>query len=259
MIPEDFRKLKRGLKDISPLFEGETHDTSAPMMPAAPVLMAPAVESAGFRLAALFSPIPEASPLLLSQILVSRLLVQNRQASILSLGLSEKAPQSGNLNLSWEKFQEICETSGRTSISPEISHTLFLDFDYANLEQFQKTIPLLDQWILVVRPDMESLTESYRMMKASQALNGRLEYFLLFDNRLPDDQASRFFEKYGEFVSRRLGIHLSWLGSIQQKTSRGYAPGLAVETLFMKSSLEHRSVEKKAISGFLSQSLRQAR
>ena len=250
MIPEDSRKLKRGLKDISPLFETEVPE---------PLTMEPGFEKTGLRLIGLFSPDRNANPSALNECLVSQLLAQNNSASILSL-----TPKGGSVGvdlkkpwhhfLRWEKFQEIFESSERAPYTlPEMSHTLFLDFDYSNPEQFQKVVSVLDQWILVVRPEMESLSESYRMMKVSKALNSRLEYFLLFDRVTADDQASRLFEKYSELVSRRLGIHLSWLGAIQLENGKGPSSRLALESLFMSPATEMDSVEKRAIAEFLLQ------
>lgn len=259
MIP-DSRKLKRGLKDISPLFD----DGGAPE----PLMIETGLERFGFQLIGLFSPDRSANPLALSKYLVSQLLTRNHNASILSVKTALPAfsqdprPAKGTASpekcpetmIRWDKFQEICESSSRP-VKPlhEMSHTLFLDFDYANPEQFQKIIPILDQWILLVKPEMEDLSEAYRMMKASTALNSRIEYFLLFDNISGDEQASRLFEKYGELVSRRLGIHLSWLGSLQLQNGKGPSARLALETLFMSGSSDSESVEKRAIAEFLFQ------
>ncbi len=80
---------------------------------------------------------------------------------------------------------------------------------------------------------MENLTECYRLMKASAALNRHLEYFLLFDSVSTDEQASRLFEKFGELACRRLGLHLSWLGSVRLQNGRGPSAHLALEALFL--------------------------
>jgi len=91
------------------------------------------------------------------------------------------------------------------------------------------------------------------MMKSSMALNSHLEYFVLFDKIVDDSQASRLFEKYGEFVSRRLGIHLSWLGSVQLEKGREPLSRLALDALFMDSSNMLHSVEKRAVAEYLLQ------
>ncbi len=214
MIPDE-RKLKRGLKDISPLFETER----------TPLVLEPAEEKGGLRLVSLFSPEREAKPLVLSQYLASQLTSQNHAASVICL--RQKGPD-------FEKFREIRESFLR-GLRPatEASHTFFLDFDPSNLEQFREIVPMLNQWIFLVRPEMENLSECYRMMKSSAALNNRLEYFLLFDSVSTDEQASRLFEKYGELVSRRLGIHLACLGSVRLQNGRGPASSLALESLFL--------------------------
>lgn len=218
MIPDDSRKLKRGLKDISPLFERET---AVP----APFTLEPIEEKNGLRLISLFSPDRDAKPLVLSQYLASQLTAQNHAASVISLRQKEGG---------WDAFQERYESLGNHfRPASEISRTLFLDFDFSNPEQFQKVVPRLDQSIFLVRPEMENLTECYRMIKASAALNHRLEYFLLFDSVSTEEQASRLFEKYGELVCRRLGLHLSWLGSVRLQNGRGSAAPLALESLFL--------------------------
>lgn len=239
MIPDDTRKLKRGLKDISPLFE---RGTAVP----SPFILEPAEEKSGLRLVSLFSPDRDAKPLVLSQYLVSQLTAQNHAASVISLRQKDDA---------WDSFRELCEPSGdRLRPASEISHTLFLDFDPSNPEQFRKIVSILDQCILLVRPEMENLSECYRMMKASVALNPHLEYFLLFDSVSTDAQASLLFEKYGELACRRLGLHLSWLGSVRLQNGRGPSAHLALESLFLGPLTEGESFAKKAIGEFLIQS-----
>jgi len=216
MIPDDTRKLKRGLKDISPLFEAVER---------APFRLEASEEKGGLRLISLFSPEHDAKSLVLSQYLVSQLASQNHAASVISLR------QKG---AGLDKFQEIFESSEYGFRPPtEASRTLFLDFDPSNPEQFRKIVSVLNQWIFLVRPEMENLSECYRMMKASAALNNHLEYFLLFDSVSTDEQASLLFEKYGELVARRLGIHLSCLGSVRLQNGRGPASHLALESLFL--------------------------
>ncbi len=245
MIP-DSRKLKRGLKDISPLFEGAASE---------PSMIETGFEKGGFQLVSFFSPDGNASPLVLSEYLVSQLIHQNHSASVLSLRPKDGETylrKTGLQTMGWDQFLEICGSSGRGLCrAPEIAHTLFLDFDYSNPEYFQKIVPMLDQWILLVSPEMESLSEAYRVMKASAALNSHLEYFLLFDKITADEQASRLFEKYGELVCRRLSIHVSWLGSVQMKPGKSPSARLALEALFLGNSSDMESIEKRAIAEFL--------
>ena len=49
------------------------------------------------------------------------------------------------------------------------SRNIFMDFEYRSLLHLPKVLELLDQWVLLLKPTPESLTEGYKMIKTGLA------------------------------------------------------------------------------------------
>lgn len=123
---------------------------------------------------------------------------------------------------------------------PMNSGILLFDFDYSNPLYFEKIVPVLDQWILLIKPEQESLCEGYKFIKASVPLNRDLEYFIVLNEAAWDDRGILLFEKFSDMVSRRLGLSLHWLG---------YWDRMNLEPLRVFSSGD--SVEKRVWADFV--------
>ena len=256
MVP-DSRKLKRGLKDISPFFGGETPPASGGVIKNQVVLPA----DIGTPIMNVSCVSSRKNSHFLNTYLASQFASEDHPCSMISIRKDNAAspPEEffgaylRRFALPWSQFWEICST--HDSFHPEEAKgknsILFLDFDCSNPIYFQKTIPLLDKWILLVEPTMESLSETFKMMKASIPLNGRLDYFLLFAGSVEKDKAGLLYERFSEIIAKRLGINLGWLGCVN--ASKGFMPytELALNYLFLKPMSSLNSTEKKALMDFV--------
>ena len=254
---EDPRKLKRGLKDVSHLFE-------SPGL-AQPACSPPDISSSnsGIQCWSLFSPdAPEESGLL-NAYLASQLDSRVRSVSLVSFvspdgASASAAPKPGSfhsnpmkrLSLPWAQFETLRGQVSRRSFKHSATQVLLLDCDYRRMPYFEKMMPMLDKWILLLQPTLESLTESYKRIKVSQVLNNRLEYFLLSSCLPGDEKSGLLFEQFSALVARRLGVHLIWLGNLC--FSKGTEPvgQMDFEHLFLRPMENSDSMEKMALAEF---------
>lgn len=256
------RKLKRGLKDISPLFSREKEEGEGGTV----------VESVepSIQILSVFSPGLSGDSLFLNTYFASQLASRERPCSILSIHsryLERTRVENGNLResaaqeslgihlkrhiLSWDEFDQVWQRplAPRLSAQPA-SQILFLDFEYSQAPRFEKVAPILDKWILYLQPTFESLSEAYKMIKAASALNVHLEYFLLFAGRPTDKRGAHLYEMFSDMAARRLGISLNWLGSLHlPRGSQTIVAELALDRLMMKSSEFLDSCEKISLAG----------
>jgi hypothetical protein len=122
---------------------------------------------------------------------------------------------------------------------------LFLDFDYENVPQFQKIIPVMDKCLLLVRPQAEAITETYKIIKATRGLNPDLDYYFVYDGFPDDRRGGVLFERFAGMAARRLGVHLVWLGYFHLGDGqRGIFENLNYELLFLNQKGRTESVEK---------------
>ena len=150
-----------------------------------------------------------------------------------------------HLRISGRRLQEVL---GRpVSFNPEsASQIIFLDFPFFDSLYSQKIISLLDRLILLVRPDSDSISDAYKMIKACVSQNNFLEYFLVFQGAASDVRAGRFFEKFSEIAGRRLGINLNWLGCLDLQ----HESEPVLNMLLLKPN-NVMTREKKALETFL--------
>ena len=251
------RKLKRGLRDISPLFESQTSGKPLPV----------SIPERGIECFGIFSPDSAGDSLFLTTYLASRLAQPDHPCSIISLtsphDRQARDPHSllkiesfgahlKRFSLSSEQFDEVCKRPVPPYSAAPSSPLLFLDFEYANVLYFEKAMPVIDKWIILIQPAFESLSEAYKMMKAAAALNNRLEYFLLYDGPASDSRGGLVFERFSEMVSRRLRINLGWLGSLHlPKGVESFSAELALDNLFLRPSEGSDSVEKRSLAALV--------
>ena len=250
-LPNEERKLKRGLKDISPLF-GQEREVREVFVEG---------DKPPFQILSVFSPTLSGDSLFLNTYLASQLASRGKPCSILSIHskyperVKEREENGGSAvarqptvqeslgahlrrhTLSWETLEQVCARPIERRPSNQFpAQTLFLDLEYSQASHFEKVIPLLDKWILYLQPSLESLGEAYKMMKAASVLNVHLEYFLLYAGKPSDKKGDCLYERFSEIVARRLGILLNWLGALHlPRGSQMIRAELALDPLLLKS------------------------
>ncbi len=230
------RRLKRGLKDISPLFQSEA---AGPVQTLEPSL----------EIVSVFSPDRPHDPLFFNRYLASQLTGAGQPCSILSIR-SKPAADASVRSVTWEEFREICRRPLHRSLSDQFNRAIFLDFDYARESYVEKIMPLLNKWVVVLELSMESLNEAYKMMKGIAPLNRHLQLFVLFAGEAPMNRAELLFERFSEMVSRRLGLDLVWLGSVPVRPNGYPLSEAARETLLAKPAGRFDSPEKISLARF---------
>lgn len=243
---QDSKKLKRGLKDISPLFEDRSKpvnrlessfETFKPVSRPQSISFWSAESSQGRTL--------------LNSKMAAR--VQSKGCESLLISLKSEIMPAANLelppgqkhySLSLDQFEIICRSDLKPVEGFE-NAVLFFDFDYSNPVHFEKVIPMLDKWILLVGPELESLTEVFRFLKASMPLHKNLEYYFMAQTK-DEKIAESLYEKFSDMVSRRLGIAMNWLGLYE--TGKPEQQGEALYEI-LQSGPVHDSVEKRAFTG----------
>jgi hypothetical protein len=209
---DEVRKLKRGLKDISTLFEDKAE---LPVVKrAAPRNLLP---EASIQLISLAHP-RRTSSLNLYKWMASQTSKGGYPAGIVSLGPETSREDSFSLKkelfthkrMGLAEFEKNCAALIPPAGIPE-SSLLFIDIPWQNAAVFEKTIGLLDKVIFWATPEMGDLSQVYKWIKWTASLNGRLECLLAYDGE-NEAKGSFVYEKLSEMVSRHIGIDLSWFG-----------------------------------------------
>ncbi len=251
------RKLKRGLSDISPMF-GEGAKQEVPPRPHLATL------EIGVRIMAISSPGVKGDTKMLGQMLALKLAGSDQSCSILQIASqkTDDAEKSGVLsevlgpNLKRVKmtpceFDGVCQITQSREVGLNASQTILIEFDEQDSVSFEKVIPAIDQWIILIPPSLEGLSEAYKMIKASVALNRGVEYFLAVDALSDDPRTGELYEKLSEMVSRRLHVQLNWLGCMPiSKGVRAFSWELRLDQLCMKTIDKIDSVEKMALAAY---------
>ena len=227
MIP-DSRKLKRGLKDISPLFSAPQEAEPFSVLGEPPV--------PGIQCFSLFSQESLRHSRYLSRHLAAQLgteacpcvavyidssrpgPVREGEQPFWAFSSASSAGYFQEYDLTWEQFQAAFHQRNAFISRAGSSFQnliVFLDFSYTNLKHVGKILPLLDKWILLMEPSLSSMSETYRIIKTSLLLNRSVEYFVLIQSPASNGSEGVLFEHFSEFMTRRLGVHLNWLGHFQ--------------------------------------------
>lgn len=256
MIPKEEKKLKRGLQDISPLFVLE-----------ASLEAEVKAQNSDLEIISVSSPDCPSDSLFLNTYLASQLSAQEKNCLILSVQDSEEKIAIPNLfqsesfgdhlkrvSLSTGQFEEAF--AGQSDLAEpgmgSLSGYLFLDFEYGLSSASNQAIALLDKWIFLLRPTLDSLTESYKLMKAASYLNRELEYFVIFEGQPQDPRAGVLFEKLSSLAAKNLGIQLYWLGYMNlTRQSQNFIANLSLNHLFLKSLGKIHSIEKIRLVEFI--------
>lgn len=257
MFIENEKKLKRGLKDISPLFKSV--ETSVKKT-------TPALLKQELQILNVSSPDSYGDSLFFNAFFASQLASPNRPCSLVSLNLPNSAESvltqprlesfGRYLNrhfLEWNTLSDILEKSLSQEESGSLDGgVLFLDFEYQNLFYAERIIPLLDKWILLLKPTLESLTEGYKMMKAGFSINKELEVFVVFEGQEDNAKSAFIFEQFSSLAFKNFGTSLSWLGWFDPSgKTEGFVSKLNLEQLLFRSRMHSSSFEKIAMAHWL--------
>lgn len=255
MMAETTRMLKRGLKDISPLFGSSSGQKGLKER-----------EEPSIQCISIFSPDNSGDSLFLNTLLASQMASAERTCSIISIGTKPGRQESGvyspsvrreSLSAYLSQVRLTCDEALMVMNRPVQAHTsnlrqstlLFLDIDFTNVTYFERLIPMLDKWVFLIQPTAESVIEAYRMIKGTRMLNPSVEYFVIVEGRPEDEAASIIFERFSELLARQLGIHLGWLGYLHPpRTSKSFSADLEIDQLYLNGIVRNDQPEKIALA-----------
>ena len=252
---EDSRKLKRGLRDISPLF-------SEPQNAYPPQIIKETIrEKKSLQLLSVFHTRYKKKSQILDFWMARHIRETGYQTGVLSLSPDSRTDsrrerpifQEGiaHKSMTLSDFEKIC-SSGKTSDLLQ-SSLLFLNFSWLQAAFFRKVLPVLDKTVLWINADLEMLTESYRQLKWMAKQNSKTEFFIAFDGSSGTVNGSAVFEKFFEMVSRNLGIDLNWLGGCEvfSQMSEKQVDTLDWQALLQKREGSLTLSEKRGLADYL--------
>lgn len=250
------KKLVRGLKDVSPLFSpgAAPEETFARQTPELQVI-------------AVSSPDNEGDSLFLNTYFASQIASSEKPCSIVSiLSRCSKGFQIGEKSrcetlgehlqrycLYWDEIRDLLSDSANAPGGSVIkSRDMFLDFEYRHLVHFSPVIRLLDKWVLLLKPTLESLTEGYKMMKTGLSLNPQIEFFIALEGEPYRSNGEVVFERFSEFAFEHLHVDLGWLGWVDlSDQERRVAAGSHAERLAFQTWNEKPLLEKFCLAGWI--------
>lgn len=223
------KKLKRGLEDISPLFQPPSTQPSE--------VTASRLALFDIQFLAVCVPDHEGDAFLANAYLASQVVRRaNLFASLVSIAPGFNVSVSKSLDplpslelldsrisrvrLSHQELWTLTQTraSRNSSQGPKESRSplvVFLEFEPAQFRSLARLALLLDRVVLYVQPEVESLREAYRLIKIFWSLNREIEFFLLFRGGFPSQAQEAFlFERFSLITSRFIGISSGWLGNL---------------------------------------------
>lgn len=210
------KKLVRGLRDISPIFEAIPEEGA--------VRRAPEIQIVGVS-----SPDCDGDSFLLNTFFASQIASPEKPCSLLSVlsrsgkflcAAERNAPESfgGRIErycLYWDELRDLLSAPVPLRTEGALrSRDIFLDFEYRQLLHYEKAVSLLDKWVLLLRPTAESLTEGYKTMKAGLTLNPQLEFFITLAGKTAETRGAALFDRFSDFATQHLNVNLGWLGWI---------------------------------------------
>ena len=229
------KKLKRGLQDISPLFQNPSTVLNSAIPGRAPF---------DVQFVSVCTPDHDGDAFLANAYLASQMVRRsNFFASLVSImpgmnrippkttgsfpTLESLHPRITRISLShrevWGLTQNGAGENGEShsSVTERSSFLVFLEFEPIHFRSLARIALLLDRVIFFIDPCVESLQEAFRFMKTFWNLNRDIEFFLLFKE--PDRWPAReefLYERFCLITSRFLGITPAWLGTLAFPKSR---------------------------------------
>lgn len=217
------RKLKRGLKDISALFEESraknSQDTS---IPSASVPSSVCSQKGKISCLSVYDALNPKESLFYGGLLGNFLARSDRPVTIASFGNEETAQSLHHfgshlkyLALKWpmgvgQETQLFDEES-----LPNHHEVVFWNFPRGAAEDYSEILKTLDHWIFVLHPSSGSFLESYRQLKWMNSLQMPISYGLIYEGDKSDPRAEILFEKFSMMASKHLGMNLSWWGHMR--------------------------------------------
>ncbi|MDD5218862.1 MAG: hypothetical protein PHN49_10760 [Candidatus Omnitrophica bacterium] len=265
----EVQKLKRGLRDVSNIFE-KKQTLEHPPVPS------PSAK-ASIQIVSIFATeLPEDS-LSLNMHLASQIASAEHPCTIVSL-LAPEVPSEKdqmiekNLRVTssclqgqsygeylsrvavpYAHFEKIFDHKIEAGLPEQgASQILFFDFDSGAYPRLDQVVSMMDKWIFIVRPSLESVMACYKIIKASMRFNRDLEYYVLYQGDPKDKKGEILFEQLSLMVSKSLGVDLYWLGSIYlDKGSRSFGADLMLDHFFLNTLSKIDSPDKIVLAHYL--------
>lgn len=245
------KKLKRGLEDISPLFQEARKNQpqlleSGPEVPLSPV----SVPAFGSILGVCRG---DGTNFGSAALLAGELFAHERDALLITLNDGVHAASSllsreglYRCPLSWTAFKKLCQAeTSRPVPEKKLNRSVVLDFDLRTGFPEETLLPLLDKCIFWVQPAFESLSAVYKLIKSAASMNQALESYLVYEGKAGDIQGEFIFERLSQMCSQHLGINLTWLGSAWMDTENSrVVSALHLEHLWLRPVEKSMSPEK---------------
>lgn len=243
-MASDERRLKRGLSDVSPLFEDKSRERTA-------------WDAGDFFLkcVSVYRPFSRGSIAVASKLL-SVLCRGGMPGTVLSIG--KTAGESKGWTdaesvrcVSWSEFERLKRRNlSAQSLAVKGRQVIFLDFDERASLFLRSALPLLDRWIFSVPPTVDGIMEAYRMMKGTRGVApAMLQYCLVFEGDGREREADELlFEKFSSLLSRKLGINLVWLGYVAEPEQKDFAEEeLDLSHFFLQDTESLDAADKRAL------------
>lgn len=250
--------LKRGLKDISDLFQAPEEQERTTAVVLEQQLMTLAV----------YNPEKSDSTRALNRLLAQTLVKKAMPCSMISLyqDLSEiPVPHNqytlpNEIAMSWSEFNELCcRPLARNEDKRNLQHAVLFDSRFDQTFQFPVLIPVLDKWIFLVRPEVEFLMDVYKMIKGTYQLNNHMQYYLMFDGDWKAGLSEALYEQFSAMVLKNFRINLTWLGHLGSRKPVDFSSKaenlepLFFETFHLNSTPGKQAVSDYALAFFLNQ------
>jgi len=253
------KKLKRGLEDLSPLFQEE--EPAAAAGENRPVPHGADIEIAA-DVVLLFG---EGSVLPLGYEMIRRFPFDEKESMLLTLGHESLSGQAAAVQapcvarggaysrwMNWRDFEGVFDKPLETRSSRQtFPRVLFVDAALTACPQPSQLLRMADKAVFWLSGSFDSLGYAYKTMKAACSFNPDLECYLVYRGGEKDPEAALIFEKFSEMASRFLSVNLFWLGAWEE-TPQGEGCGhLKTEIFWMQAGGAKMTSEKIQFFEFL--------
>ncbi|MSR77555.1 MAG: hypothetical protein EXS63_04950 [Candidatus Omnitrophica bacterium] len=253
------RKLQRGLKDISQLFNPSKSSKPEKAPEASNAAYAIKSEDGSISCLAIFHPVQPSESRLYCALAASSMASPDRPCTIVSLGKSPQPLTESNrfssrfqrVSCSWDqgRFLHYLETEVSESLRQSAKvQLIFLDFQEDIFGEYVNLIKMLDHWIFILQPTSESILECYRHLKRMSSLRLPLSYGFFYEGDRSDPRGEILFDKFSLLVSRHLGLTLTWwgYGMLPKEGREPYCEMNIQELPKKKEQPQRRGIEKQA-------------
>ena len=229
-------KLTRGLADISPLFEKEEIPQVRTRIVESNQILAIGRKFVSTpEIFFIWSEDDESDAHFLNNFFASKMVAPD--VSALLMNFEEGANLFKNIGPEpWNRsLHRICLPATRVKeafmgskliskgIEKKAGPQIFLQMNKETLFSCPELVRSLDHVVFFLKPQVESVTETYRKLKHLTLLGMRADVTVLFDADDAGGLPARLYELFSDFVSRRLSLSMNYLGTLH--LSRG-AEGL---------------------------------